>query len=173
MSLTAEQFQVLYPKLMGWIDLRLAMHRGTAATVASAGFARLPEYFGQALLNEAQFVVVAKVPVPPLAQIGLTSAEFMHFEQMEALGITYRQTFFVRKDAAQREALFFHELIHVVQWKLLGAEEFLKRYAAGLAEFGYRNSPLEVMAYVAEERFSESREVFDAVRYVKEELAKG
>ena len=45
------------------------------------------------------------------------------------------------------EAIHFHELIHVIQWRLLGPEDFLKSYANGLDEFGYENSPLEKMAY--------------------------
>jgi hypothetical protein len=40
------------------------------------------------------------------------------------------------------ELLDFYELIHVIQWRLLGPEAFLATYAAGLETFGYRNSPL-------------------------------
>jgi hypothetical protein len=170
MPLTPEQFQSIYPKVMGWIDLRLAMHRAQAVAVACTGFRRLPEFFPKAVLTEARYVVVDKVPVPSLAQVGLAAPEFLQFEQMEPAGITYRQTFFVRKGEERRESLFFHELIHVLQWKELGSEEFLRRYADGLAKLGYRNSPLETMAYDAEERFEDGREIFDAVRYVRDQL---
>lgn len=146
------------------------MHRAQAATVGSAGFPRLSEYFPKAILTEARYVAVDKVPVPPLAKLGLSAPEFLQFEQMEALGITYRSTFFVQKQAVRSEALFFHEMIHVVQWHELGPEGFLKKYAAGLFANGYRGSPLEVMAYAAEEHFTNTNEVFDAARYVKDEL---
>ena len=52
------------------------------------------------------------------------------------------------------EALHFHELIHVIQWQSLGPERFLKTYAEGLERFGYENSPLEKMAYEAEDLFT-------------------
>lgn len=168
MPLTAEQFSKLYPKIIGWIDLQLALHSNGAKPIAAAGFARLPEYFGKDVLASARYVLVDKVPMPPLTKLGLP--QFADFEHMAAAGVTYRQTFFVRKEEAGRESLFFHELIHVVQWSLLGPENFLRQYAAGLETAGYRNSPLEVMAYDAQERFEASHDTFDAVRLVKTQL---
>lgn len=89
--------------------------------------------------------------------------EFGDFEAMEAAGITYLDTFFVRKDAAHEESLHFHELVHVVQWQHLGAERFLLAYALGhLVSGGYRSNPLEVMAYDLQARFERSHEPFDA-----------
>ena len=40
-----------------------------------------------------------------------------------------------------------------VQWFVLGPEDFLLLYAAGLAEHGYKDSPLEAMAYAHQTRF--------------------
>ncbi len=68
------------------------------------------------------------------------------------------------------EALHFHELIHVIQWRLLGPERFLVDYANGLDEFGYENSPLEKMAYDAEGSFRRSSPVFNAEKFVAERL---
>jgi hypothetical protein len=51
---------------------------------------------------------------------------------------------------SRNETIHFHELIHVVQWRTLGPEQFLFIYANGLERFGYLNSPLEVMAFDAE-----------------------
>jgi len=67
--------------------------------------------------------------------------------------------------------VYFHELIHVVQWRLLGPEKFLALYAVGLETQGYRNSPLEVMAYNAEELFVQSGPVFDAESLVAQQLS--
>jgi len=36
-----------------------------------------------------------------------------------------------------RESLHFHELIHIVQWRVLGPEGFLAMHADGLTHFGY------------------------------------
>ncbi len=48
---------------------------------------------------------------------------------------------------ATANRLHFHELVHIVQWRLLGLERFLAVYADGLERFGWRDSPLEEMAY--------------------------
>jgi hypothetical protein len=70
------------------------------------------------------------------------------------------------------ELLDFYELIHVIQWRLLGPEAFLATYAAGLETFGYRNSPLERMAYDAEASFCQSDQPFDAANLVAEQLGR-
>ena len=63
-------------------------------------------------------------------------------------------------DHARDESLHFHELVHVIQWRLLGPEKFLAFYADGLERFGYRNSPLEVMAYNLQDRFDREAQPF-------------
>jgi hypothetical protein len=63
-------------------------------------------------------------------------------------------------------------LIHVIQWRLLGPEGFLAAYANGLDEFGYENSPLEKMAYDAEAAFKRSSPIFDAEKFVAEQLGR-
>ena len=34
-------------------------------------------------------------------------------------GITYLNTFFIKRDELRNETIHFHELIHVVQWRIL------------------------------------------------------
>lgn len=156
--MTEQEFRVAYPLIAGWIQKTLAEHAPAAQSVASLGFSRLSQYFNPALLASSKVVVVAQVPMPPLARMGLD--RFRDFEQMDAGGITYLDTYFVRADHAQVESLHFHELVHVIQWRLLGPEKFLMRYADGLERFGYRNSPLEVMAYDFQERFEREKTPF-------------
>ena len=79
---------------------------------------------------------------------------------MDAGGITYLNTYFVRADQSHAESLHFHELVHVIQWRLLGPENFLALYADGLERFGYRESPLEVMAYEFQDRFEHGARPF-------------
>jgi hypothetical protein len=66
----------------------------------------------------------------------------------------------VRADRAHDESLHFHELVHVIQWRLLGPEKFLALYADGLERFGYRKSPLEVMAFRLQSRFQREAQPF-------------
>jgi hypothetical protein len=98
--------------------------------------------------------------------------KFAEFENGNYGGITYLDTFFIRRDLATQERLYFHELIHVVQWAVLGRRKFLAAYAEGLEVYGYRDSPLEKMAYSAEETFANSPEPFNAEQFVLKELDK-
>ncbi len=56
-------------------------------------------------------------------------------KDVDAGGITYLDTLSVKRELAEQEPLHFHELIHVVQWRLLGPERFLAAYADGLERF--------------------------------------
>jgi hypothetical protein len=96
---------------------------------------------------------------------------FKEFERGDFDGITYLDTYFLKRRIAHDESLHFHELIHVVQWRLLGAEFFIALYAGGLDKFGYRNSPLEKIAYDAQELFDRSTAVFDAEKFVSDRLS--
>jgi len=163
-----EQFQIIYPRISGWIRQTLAGYAEQARAAPSAGFARLPLYFSPGLLQSAKFVVVEQLPMPPLTTLGL--GQFEDFLQGDYDGITYLDTFFVRCHRADDEGLYFHELIHVVQWRLLGPERFLAAYADGHKRFGYHKNPLEVMAYDAEATFRQSSQSFNAEKLVAEQL---
>jgi hypothetical protein len=163
-----EDFQAVFPHFMDWIARTLRAHAAETQTVASKNFSRLPKYFSDNLLNEARVVIVECVPMPPLTSLGLR--QFTEFERSDNSGVTYLDTFFLRRERAHDEALYFHELIHVVQWRLLGPARFLATYVEGLEAWGYRNSPLEVMAYDAEDKFARATTVFDAERLVAEQL---
>jgi hypothetical protein len=129
---------------------------------------RLPHYFSEKLLVDAKCVLVDRVPTPPLSALGLK--RYAVFEQGDYDGITYLDTFFLKKRNVADEGLYFHELIHVVQWRVLGPERFLAAYADGLEQFGYRDSPLEAMAYDAQTVFSQSKRVFNAEQLVVDRL---
>lgn len=49
--------------------------------------------------------------------------------------------------------LIFHEMVHVVQYRLLGIEEFARLYVRGYLHGGYQGTPLEVCAYELDGRF--------------------
>jgi hypothetical protein len=165
--MTPADFQKFFPLVDDWMWAALAAHAGTARPVASCRFPRLPLYFTAETLASAKVVITDR---SPLSAWGLT--QFATFERREPDGITYLDTCFLKPHQSKNEAIHFHELIHVIQWRVLGAERFLRSYADGLERFGYRDSPLEVMAYDAEARFVASTAGFDAEELVAENLAR-
>ena len=154
--------------LVAWIRNTLAASAPVAQTVASRGFSRLPLYFTEKTLASAKVVLVEPLPIPPLRSMGL--ARFADFERGNFDGITYLDTFFLKPAQANNETVYFHELVHVVQWRLLGPDRFLFLYANGLECFGYRQSPLEAMAYDAETAFASSMAIFDVEKMVAAKL---
>ena len=165
--MTPVKFASAYPLLIDWISSTLRQHAHDAQPVASFGFPRLHHYYGPQFLTAAKAIIVDRVPVPPLTAIGL--GEFSEMERGGFDGITFLDSYFITRRECSNESLHFHELIHVVQWQLLGPERFLAMYADGLERCGYRNSPLEVMAYDAQARFDRG-DVFDAQAQVAEYL---
>jgi hypothetical protein len=133
-------------------------------------FVRLPLYFDPGLLETAKFIAIDRLPMPPLSEMGLS--RFAVFEQGDFNGITYLDRYFIKQTVVTEEAIHFHELIHVIQWRLLGPESFLAAYASGLDEFGYENSPFEKTAYDAEAAFKRSSPIFDAEKFVAEQLGR-
>lgn len=168
--MTIEEFELVYPRVVGWIDETLARYKRQARVVADLGFERLALYFSPELLRRAKVIYVGSVPRIPLAAMGLP--QFAEFETMPCAGITYLDTFFSQEEVRRDEAHHFHELVHVVQWEVLGPKFFLMLYAEGLERFGYRENPLEVMAYSLEEEFERGLGVFEVEARVREELGR-
>jgi hypothetical protein len=162
------QFQQFYPLVFSWIQQTVADHAGRAWPVASAHFPRLPAYFQPATLASARFVAVAATPTPPLSELGLD--QFADFENIAAAGITYLDTIFVLESLVDDDALFFHELVHVIQWGILGPERFHLAYAEGLEQEGCRESPLEAMAYAAGDLFQSHARPFAVEEWVETQL---
>ena len=47
---------------------------------------------------------------------------------MDVAGITYKNTYYILPNAVHNLRVHFHELVHVVQWRELGAHAFIMRY---------------------------------------------
>ena len=166
-EMSPEEFAKFYPPLISWIRNTLTASAPGAQTVASRGFWRLPLYFTQQTLASTKVVLADRLPMPPLSSMGLT--RFAEFERGDFDGINL-DTLFLKPTQANNEKMHFHELVHVIQWQLLGPDRFLSLYASGLECFGYRQSPLEAMAYEAEKAFASSTAIFDVEKMVAERL---
>jgi hypothetical protein len=137
------------------IEQTLEANQEKAVSVISLGFPNLPKVFPSDLLEKAKVVTVTgPLPFPTLPpelrQMGLP--DFGQMANASEAGVTYKDTFFVNS-LHRDESIYFHELVHVVQWERLGVENFLLAYGFGLLQFGYQDSPLERMAYSLQEDF--------------------
>jgi hypothetical protein len=163
-------FKDILPLVTDWIDAYIQSHQQKAAPVTSFDFKRLGDYFSVALLSRSRVVLVDRVTLPPLSDMGLSF--FSPFEHTPYSGITYKNTFFLAPDAHFRESTWFHEMVHVLQWDELGPELFLVTYAIGLLEKGYRDSPLEAMAYDLQSMFDENKKIVDIESRIRNKTRK-
>ena len=152
-------FQQVLPHVIDWIDAYILDHRDKATSVSDLNYTRLGDYFLTELLDHSSVVFVDRVILPPLSKMGLPF--FAEFEQTPYSGITYKDTFFLAPDAHNRESTWFHEMVHIIQWDELKPEPFLITYAIGLLNKGYRDSPLEAMAYDLQEIFDRQKTIPD------------
>ena len=155
------------PVIRAWVDDTLKTYAPQAALVGADRFQKLPLYYPTTLLNSTRVVITSDKVVPPLSRMGLS--EFADFEQGDYAGITYVNTCFIRPEHASEESLYFHELVHVIQWHQLGIDRFLLAYAIGLLQWGYRDSPLERMAYSHQANFEGHMVPYDVTKAVKAE----
>jgi hypothetical protein len=159
------ELQRKLPLVEEWIDKYLEAHAVQAIPVIELGFSRIPDYFSRERLKTSKAVNVDRVQVPPLRKMGIPY--FNDFEEAQFRGITYKDTFFVGREAHNCEATHFHEIVHIIQWDELKPRIFLKVYAVGLLTQGYKDCPLERMAYQFQSAFERSIAIHDLERKIR------
>lgn len=133
-----------------WIDGTLARHasgRVSCEALASS----FEGYFSRDFLSRSYFVVTDELPMPDIPE--LQALGLVAFLRLDAVGITYKDTYFIRPALVGQVDLHFHELVHVAQWRHLGASAFIERYVRELLQYGYERAPLEEMAYSLQRYF--------------------
>ena len=111
----------------------------------------LRNYYSEALLAEVRLHRLGAEP---------SSRIVIPIVLQRMAGITLGRAVVIAPHAPDRgdawSRLLFHELVHVVQFHLLGIEAFVSRYAGGWMKngFRYREIPLERDAYELEARFA-------------------
>ena len=82
------------------------------------------------------------------------------------LNTPYKNTYYILSHLEADLRLHFHELVHVAQWKHLGATPFMQRYMHEIQTFGYNEAPLEEMAYSSDTHFTNNGSPRDIPSYV-------
>jgi hypothetical protein len=146
-----------------WVDDLLAKHESSARQVATYGLKRMPQFFNPETLATAKCVEVDNVPKIPWQEFGLSVPEGMniYFE-----GITFRDTYFLTRREASKESLHFHEMVHVVQWQMLGNDLFPLIYVLEAFKGNYKTNFLEVMASNVTDFFVKAKEPFNTDFFV-------
>jgi uncharacterized protein YjaZ len=132
-----------------WVESQRDLHRSSARALSESERTELARFFEPETLNRAR----VKVALPDEAKTDL----LLTFNRMA--GITFENTILISKSQmpfrTQLLPLLFHELVHVVQYEVLGLHAFMERYVRGWAENGfiYHAIPLERDAYELQEQY--------------------
>jgi hypothetical protein len=127
-----------------WIRQHLADTAQLAQPIAAFPFPNLAPLFPETW-HDTKVVLTPEIKTPPFTQLGLP--RFSELERVPLRSLTYLNTIFIDPGHAHNELLFFRELVHVVQWRAVGAEHFMSAYAAGYCKFGFRYTPLDSLAH--------------------------
>ena len=125
-------------------------------------------FYPNEFFKTAFYVVVDKIPKPDFT--GLRELGLSNFIDMDVAGITYKNTYYILPSAVHNLRVHFHELVHVVQWRELGAHAFIMRYINEIQTFGYNDAPLEIMAYELDEHYTSNGNKFNIPDYITQQL---
>ncbi len=113
---------------------------------------------------------------PELLQRGVDPRDLLQFVANDA--VTFESGVLFDREASLTHETLFHELVHVIQYRLLGVDEFLRQYVngwmAGRDRFladpqrRYERVPLEQMAFALQAEYAQDHTIVfsveDAVR---------
>ena len=168
----------LIPNARRWIEEQRDMHQPDSRSLLPEETKSLQRFFRAATLERARIKFVPQIENPPFYS-DLTRAGYpilVDFRQMA--GITFDNTILIGNSYSASQlflSLLFHELVHVVQYGLLGVSEFTKRYVVGWAQngFNYASIPLEREAYELQGKFDLSQDkIFSVDNIVAERMTR-
>jgi hypothetical protein len=159
-----------------WILEQRALHRSVAKPLPPDQQSNFEPFFTKAILDSARFAPVEQIPNPGFYSNLQAMGQPMPMDFSPMHGITFIDTVLLsrRFEGNWSPGLYFHELVHVVQYSILGSAKFIQRYIRGWAEngFQYPMIPLERDAYELQRRFeARPSQAFSVERMVSARLA--
>ena len=138
---------------------------------------RLPlrDYYDRRILDIVRVATAERISNPPFYD-ELTAAGFPILDLSGSAGITFVDCIVVRRMFQQHFpswiSILFHELVHVVQFKVLGSKKLIEAYLQAWAQNGYQYAdvPFETQAYRLEARFKRNKPLFSVRKVVEQGL---
>jgi len=171
--LNALQVDYIISLVVDFIEERCCAFTPASAPMTNDQRARFASCFPEDVLNNTRFIRVDELTNPAF-YAELTRLGFTALPQLSTMAATT----FLEVIAAQvqfTDALRFHELVHVVQYRQLGLAGFAQRYVVGFLNCGrYEYIPLEQNAYELEARFTrDKRQNIDVLAEVNRWISEG
>ena len=160
-----------------WISNVRVAHRPLGRVLTPVEVQTVAPYFDESLLRTVRISRVPSISNPDFYSFLLEQSIAIPLDFTQMAAITFVDTILVSErqplPASEEMPLLFHELVHVVQYGLLGLDEFVTRYVRGWASNGFQYSgiPLERWAYELDARFRTGAPAFSVAAEVTRQLA--
>jgi len=161
-----------------WIQEQRTLNRPIAKPLHPDQRNAFEPFFSAAILDLVRFAMVDQIPNPGFYKNLQAMGQPIPLDFGQMHGITFIDTVLLSKrfERSWSPGLHFHELVHVVQYCILGSGNFMQRYVRGWAENGYQYAsiPLEMDAYDLQRRFEAQPSLpFSVQQMVAQRLAHG
>jgi len=143
-----------------WVADQRTAFRPLGQALSDNQLSEFARYFDRNLLTKVRIVTVPALENPAFLEqyrpiFAQSSAPVLDFSRM--LGITFVDTVLIVEDAIRNNlnSLIFHELVHVVQYDIVGLDKFIELFIIGWVNqgFNYAAIPLEMDAYELQYRY--------------------
>jgi hypothetical protein len=138
-----------------WSRAEREAHRPQALPLPDAARQELAPFFPPATLEQARYRWVDAIANPPFREEALARGVPYKLDFTQSAGLTHNDTFLINRARVPEDTappvlllLLFHELVHVVQYDVLGVDDFVRQYVEGYLDSGdYFAIPLELGAF--------------------------
>lgn len=176
-----EKFQrFLIDKGSRWVEEEKARQRRDASPLSQEVLQAFRGFFDDEILKDARIKVVTGLENPAFYSEfkELDLSKILDFRTMMAL--TFDNTIVISQksylEGPPSWPMLFHELVHVVQYQVLGIRRFMENYVRGWVGSGmnYFFIPIETQAYELQARYvTDTSEIFSVRREVEGKFSSG
>ena len=173
------RFAHLFPHLVEqshhWLWQQRELHRAKGRRLTDDERLPLQDYYDTQVLDTVRVATVNRISNPPFYD-ELAESGFPILDLSGSAGITFIDCVVVRSPFQQHFpswiSILFHELVHVVQFELLGPRKVLEAYLQAWEQNGYQyhDVPFEIQAYRLEARFERHEPLFSVREVIEQEL---
>jgi hypothetical protein len=159
-----------------WIEGQRAQHRAHSDPLPDTTVAALSGFFSQGTLDRTRIRHVANIENPAFYREFEEAGEAFPLDFTVWAAITFGDVILIngaQVPGPPSHSVVFHEMVHVVQYDVLGIHEFARRYVTPFVQsrFNYMAIPLETDAFDLQGRFEEwSGEPFSAEEEVRSRI---
>tara|TARA_B110000116_G_C16795199_1_gene566239 strand:- start:249 stop:833 length:585 start_codon:yes stop_codon:yes gene_type:complete len=158
-----EQVSYLVDNATSWIMNQRTIHRALAEPLSETTLAALQGFFNRDTLERVRVRRVPVIDNPSFYSAFEDAGESVPLDFDVWAAITFGDVILISETQTVgplSHSILFHELVHVVQFKILGIHEFARRYVSSFVQsgFNYMTIPLESVAFDLQGKFEKCAE---------------